>query len=112
METLDNDTAPHPSSDLEQTPELSRFTPYIGDKFDVSLPQTSLQIELVEAKALPGHAGEPCGDSFALVFKAANDCGLVQGPVAIDHEKVGWVVMFLVLIGEDHDSQYFEAIFN
>ena len=112
METLHDKTAVDLSASIDEMPELSRFTPYIGEKFDVRLPQGSLQIELVEAKALPGRAGAPYEYSFSLVFKAATDCELAQGSVALDHEKVGWVVLFLVPIGEDQDGRYFEAVFN
>jgi hypothetical protein len=113
MKTLHDETAADLSADIYEMPELSRFIPYIGEKFDVSsLRQGSLQIELVEAKALPGHAGEPHEDSFSLVFRAPNGCGLAQGSVALNHEKVGWVVLFLVPIGKDEDGRYFEAVFK
>jgi hypothetical protein len=113
MEMLRDETAEDVSANIEEMLELSRFTPYIGEKFDVSsLPQESLQLELVEAKALPGHAGAPYEDSFSLVFRAANDCTLGQGSVALEHEKVGWIVLFLVPSGEDQDGRYFEGVCN
>ena len=112
METLHNQSATDLSADIEEIPALGRFTPHIGEKFDVTLPQGSLQIELVEAKALAGHVGAPSEDSFSLVFKAEKDCKLDDGSVALDHEKVGWVVVFLVAIGEDEDGRYFETILN
>lgn len=112
METLYDDATAKPSADIEDIPELDRFTPYIGEKFDVALPHGSLQIELVEAKALPEYTGGQSNGAFSLVFRAPNDCTLAQGSVALDHEKAGWVIVFLVPIGEDEDGQYFEAVFN
>jgi hypothetical protein len=112
MEILEKDHDRQQSADLDRTPELDRFLPYVGEQFDVSLPMGSLKIELVEANALPGSAGAYSEDSFSLVFRAPNDCDLTLGSVAIDHDQVGWVVMFLMPIGEDQNGQYFEAVFN
>ena len=60
-------------------------------------------------RPLTGPSGTPGGDSFSLVFKGSKSCTLADGPVALDHAKLGWLVVFLVTMGEDADGRYFEA---
>lgn len=112
MDTLYDDAGSNRAADIEDIPELDRFTPHVGEKFEVALSQGSLRIELVEATALPAYTGAHSKGSFSLVFRAPKDCELAQGSVALDHEKVGWVILYLVPIGEDQDGRYFEAVFN
>ena len=100
------------SSDTGDLPGLARFSPHVGEKFDVLVPKGSWQLELVDVKPLPAHAGASDEDAFSLVFKADIDCTISQGSVALDHETVGWNVLYLIPIGEDEDGQYFEAVFN
>jgi len=113
METLHDERTVDRLTDTDEVSVLDRFIPYIGERFNVaSLPDVSLQIELVEAKASSGRAGTPQEDSFSLIFRAARNCPLDQGSVALEHAGAGWIVVFLVPIGEDQDGQYFEAIFD
>ena len=100
------------SADTEELPGISRFSAHGGEMFDVLVPKGSWRLELVDVKALPAQAGAPDGDAFSLVFKADIDCTISQGSVALDHETVGWNVLYLIPIGEDDDGQYFEAVFN
>ena len=100
------------SGDRGERPGLARFSAHVGEKFDVLVPKGAWQLELVEAKPLPAQSGALEEEAFSLVFKAAIDCTIGQGSVALDHKKVGWNVMYLIPIGEDEEGRYFEAIFN
>ncbi len=100
------------SGDSGELPGLARFSAHVGEKFDVVVPKGAGQLELVEARPLPAQGEAADEDGFSLVFKAAIDCTIGQGSVALDHEKIGWNVMYLIPIGEDEEGQYFEAIFN
>jgi hypothetical protein len=51
-------------------------------------------------------------DGISLIFKAPVDCTISQGSVALDHEQIGWTVLYMNPIGQDDDGQYFEAMFN
>lgn len=112
MDTIEDQAGSAQSTNVDDTPGLERFTAHIGEKFDVSLPGEPLQLELVQAKELSGHGGIPDEDSFSLVFRAASNCPLADGPVALEHDKLGWIVVFLVAMGEDRDGRYFEAIID
>ena len=112
MDTIEDQAGTTESTNVDDTPGLERFTAHIGEKFDVSLPGEALQLELVQTKEVSGHGGTPDGDSFSLVFRAAQNCPLADGPVALEHEQLGWIVVFLVAMGEDRHGRYFEAIID
>ena len=109
METTHDETDLTFSPDTGEMPGLASFSSHVGEKFDVLVPKGSSQLELVEAKPLSAQTGAPPEDGFSLVFKSAIDCTLAQGSVALEHEKIGWIVLFLVPTGEDEESKYFEA---
>ena len=112
METTHDETDLAFSLDSGEVQGLASFSPHVGEKFDVLVPEGLSQLELVEAKPLPAQTGAPQEDAFSLVFKTAIDCTLTQGSVALEHEKIGWIVLFLVPTGEDEESKYFEAILD
>ena len=110
MDTTYNKTL---ASDVtEDLPGISRFRAHVGEMFDVLVPKGPWRLELVEVKPLAAQAGASDEDAFSLVFKAEIDCTISQGSVALEHEKIGWTVLYLVPIGEDEQAQYYEAIFN
>jgi hypothetical protein len=111
MEAFDDQSDSDIALEAERLPALGDFLSHIGEWFAVCAPQGSLEIQLVEAKALPAQFGVAYEDAFSLVFKAAHDCVLIDGSVALDHENVGWVVLFLALIHEDENGRFFEAVF-
>jgi hypothetical protein len=80
--------------------------------FDVLVPKGPWRLELVEVKPLAVQAAGSDEDAFSLVFKAEIDCTIRQGSVALEHEKIGWTVLYLIPIGEDEQARYYEAIFN
>jgi hypothetical protein len=112
METTDDKTLASGSSDSGAASDLDRFRSHIGDQFDVLVPKGSWQLQLVEANPMPAHGGVQDDEGISLIFKAPVDCTISQGSVALDHEQIGWTVLYMNPIGQDDDGQYFEAIFN
>ena len=100
------------SSDAGEASDLERFRSHIGEQFKVLVPKVSWQLQLVEANPMPDQGGVQDDDGISLVFKAPLDCTIRQGSVALDHEQIGWTVLYMIPIGQDDDSQYFEAMFN
>jgi hypothetical protein len=100
------------SSDSGATSDLARFRSHVGDQFDVLVPKGSWQLQLVEANPMPPQGGVQDDDGIMLIFKAPLDCTISQGSVALDHEEIGWTVLYMIPIGEDEHGQYFEAIFT
>jgi hypothetical protein len=100
------------SSDFVEASDLERFRSHIGDQFEVLVPKVPWQLQLVEANPIPDQGGVQYDDGITLVFKAPIDCTIRQGSVALDHEQIGWTVLYMNPIGKDDDGQYFEAIFN
>lgn len=98
------------SDDSGELTGLARFSAHIGEKFDVLVPKRAGELELLEAKPLPAQPGDPGAESYSLLFKGAVDCPIDQGSVALDHEKIGWNVMYLISLGKDEEGKYFEAI--
>jgi hypothetical protein len=98
--------------ETSESPVLASFSPFVGRRFDVAAAVGTVELELVEAKALRAGAGAPRQDPFSLLFKAEKDCALWQGSVRMEHETMGPLDLFLVPVGEDQDGRYFEAIYN
>jgi hypothetical protein len=100
------------SSDSAEASDLERFRSHIGDQFEVLVPKVPWQLQLVEADPMPDQGGVQDDDGISLIFKAPVDCTISQGSVALDHEQIGWTVLYMNPIGQDDDGQYFEAMFN
>ena len=112
MDTTYDTTLASDSSDSEEASDLDRFRSHIGEQFKVLVPKVSWQLQLVEANPTPDLGGVQDDDGITLMFKAPVDCTIKQGSVALDHEQIGWTVLYMIPIGKDDDSQYFEAMLN
>ncbi len=97
---------------------LSLFADHVGEQFRIVLDQeNSLEVELIEAKALKSHVTEDDPeyirrDPFCLLFRGPKDCYLPQRMYAVEHPTAGTVEMFLVPVMPDRHGSRFEAIFN
>ena len=112
MDTTYDKTLAPGSTDSAAASDLDRFRSHIGEQFKVLVPKVSWQLQLVEANPTPDLGGVQDDDGITLMFKAPVDCTIKQGSVALDHEQIGWTVLYMIPIGKDDDSQYFEAMFN
>ena len=93
--------------------QSATFVPLVGDTVSAHTPLGEIRLELVEAKPLPSMSGAPRQDPFALLFRAAPDCPLGQGPARLEHASLDDVVdAFLVPMMPEPDARYYEAIFN
>ena len=100
----------HELPELPELPILAAFSPYVGQVFH--LAGEGVELELVEAEALPAHEGAPRQDPFSLLFRGPAGCSLPQGTYTLSHKEVGDVPMFLVPVGQSGQRVLFQAIFN
>ncbi len=97
---------------------LALFADHVGERFRIVLDQeNSLEVELIEAKALKCHVTEDDPeylrrDPFCLLFRGPKDSYLPQRIYAVEHSTVGMLEIFLVPVMPDRHGSRFEAIFN
>ena len=93
--------------------DLAALAACVGEKFRLELPTGGeVDVELVEAKALPAHQGAPRSEPFSLLFRAPADYPLAQGLRSLRHERLGTLNIFLVPVGADTEGVSLEAVFN
>jgi len=103
----------HELPELPELPELAAFAPCVGQAFRLELESgEALELELIEAEALPAAKGAPRQDPFCLLFRAPAGCNLPQSMYTLAHGQLGAVPMFLVPVGQREDRLLLEAIFN
>lgn len=90
------------------------FEPLAGVGFTAAPPgRAQIELELVEVRTLRGPPAAQTGRrSFALLFRARTADHLPQGTVALAHDRLGRLDVFLVPVGRDADGLLLEAIFN
>lgn len=98
---------------MSDVPDLAAWSPCVGEVFRVVLDEEQLiELELIEATALPAHRGAPRQDPFSLVFRGPATVQLGQAMHTLEHERIGQQPVFLVPIGADEEGTFYEAIFN
>ncbi len=98
---------------LADMTKFNDYSPLLGQKFQVASSNSDqIEVELIEAEALPSPGKETQNESFSLVFRAAKDSGLWQGITTLEHASLGSTDLFLVPVGEDEEGLYFQAVFN
>jgi hypothetical protein len=94
------------------------FRPRVGDRFRVCpTPESRLDAELVEARALGGSASPPAGHPgrripFSLLFRTAAGSVMPQRIYRVEHDEIGPYDIFLVPVGKDATGVLYEAIFT
>jgi len=93
------------------------FAECLGTTFRIHYGAASpLEVELIEATALPGQPREniplPNRQPFSLVFRGSKDGCLPQMMYPVEHDKLGTMDLFLVPIFPDQAGYRYEAIFN
>ncbi len=89
------------------------FASLVGKPFRVHLNDAdSVEVELVEALALPIRPRSRREQPFSLVFRGPKDRLLLQQTYAVDQESLGKFELFLVPIQPDAEGFRYEAIFN
>ena len=93
--------------------ELATFSACVGEGFQLELEDgESLDLELVEATALPAHQGAPRSEPFSLVFRGPPGRVLPQSVYPMRHPRLGALSLFLVPIGGNEQGVSYEAVFN
>ena len=86
------------------------FEPHLQTRFVLSNPSgDDVELELVEATDLPGHAEQRT--PFSVLFTAPPPM-LGQGTYRLQHDEMGAVDLFLVPIGADDAGVRYEAVFG
>jgi hypothetical protein len=91
------------------------FSQRLGDIFRIALQSGQhLNLELIEAAALPAQGKASRAQPFTLLFKSEESGFLPQNTYRLQHEKMGELDIFLVPVGPDKNGQgmCYESIFN
>ena len=82
----------------------------LNTKFHVSTDgETLADLDLTQVSELKLSDKQ---EQFSILFRGPRNPFLGQGMRSLEHEKLGQADLFLVPIGEDADSYFYEAIFN
>ena len=101
-----------------ETFTIETFARHLGDSFRVLPDSTApVALDLIEATALGGGAGERAGTStgrvpFSIVFRGPGRVVLPQRTYRVEHDAIGAFDLFLVPIGPDGAGMRYEAIFT
>ena len=96
------------------------FEPYVNESFQITLSEEHvIEATLHSVRSLGKR--EPSDlpwlqnirlESFVLLFLLPLEANFQQGNFNLSHEKMGEFVIFLVPVGMDTKSRYYEAVFN
>lgn len=96
-----------------ETFKSETFKEHVGSTFTLRAGEDTLELELVECNGLSGDRGER--EPFSLLFRSAADALVLleQHIVALDHDALGTVELFLVPLGPDAEGRRrYEAVFT
>ena len=90
------------------------FAKHLNQTFRLPAKPGDLELELIEAEALPGPEPAPEGrrQAFSLVFRGPKDAALDQSIYPLEHPEMGSLELFLVPIGPDAHGLCYQSIFN
>ncbi len=90
------------------------FAKHLNQTFHLPAKPGDLELELIEAEALPGAEPAPEGQrqGFSLIFRGPMDAVLDQGTYPLEHPEMGNLELFLVPIGPDAHGLCYQSIFN
>jgi hypothetical protein len=103
------------SESIEADYTLDRFTPLLGESFEIetSRDAPALRAVLVEAtdlREVQAH-GRRCRQ-FSLVWRGPREARLDQRIFRITHSALGTMQLFLVCLGPDAEGMRYEAVFT
>jgi uncharacterized protein DUF6916 len=89
------------------------FSKHLNTEFHVRIDgQPPIGLELIEVKGyLPGENEQRGMERFSVFFQGPG-IGLPQGVYHLEHEQMGELDLFLVVIAGDETSHRYEAVFN
>ncbi len=89
------------------------FSQHLNTQFQVKIDgQPPIGLELIEVKGyLPKENEERGMERFSIFFQGPGTC-LPQGIYHLEHEQMGELDLFLVVIAGDQNGFRYEAVFN
>ena len=90
------------------------FREQVGTKFVVKAEGLApVEIELYEVKGWLTRPEEEQGmERFTLFFRGPADFMLPQNTYALEHERMGELLIFFVPVGQDERGFKYQAVFN
>jgi hypothetical protein len=92
---------------------LDRFTPLLGEAFEIGDDHGAISAVLIEATDLREVQGAGrLSRQFSLVWRGPRDTRLDQRIYAVRHSALGTLELFLVCLGPDAEGMRYEAVFT
>jgi hypothetical protein len=92
---------------------LDRFTPLVGQAFEIEVDGEALEATLIEATDLREVQGAGrMSRQFSLVWRGPRALRLEQRIYAVRHPSLGRMELFLVSLGADAQGMRYEAVFT
>lgn len=88
------------------------FSPRVGDKFRLTAPDLSYDLELMEVHDTGRKSSTRTQSPFSLLFRGSRENLLGQQMYRIENGTLGEMDLFLVPVREDQNGYYYEAVFN
>jgi hypothetical protein len=93
---------------------VTAFAPHLNQVFRADNgPGGAVELELIEAKALPVRPGAP-REPFSLIFRGPSGVPLEQTIYRLSHDELGELDLFLVPLGSEGDPEglHYQSLFN
>ena len=91
---------------------LDSFSPHVGTVFVLRDADGDLSLTLAAADALPAPPGDRGRAPFSLEFDGPHEPVHPQDTVALEHEAMGHLEIFIVPIAQDADHTRYQAVFT
>ncbi|HYX30189.1 MAG TPA: hypothetical protein VE863_16725 [Pyrinomonadaceae bacterium] len=89
------------------------FSKHVNSKFNLTVNDHSLHLELVEVKKYrPQEHEQPGMERFSAFFEGPGNSFVPQGVYRFGHDQMGEFDIFLVPISGDQRGYRYEAVFN
>jgi hypothetical protein len=95
---------------MADTITKAAFQATIGTSYRVLLSaDIAAELNLIQVREL---SSAPGYETFALDFRGSLESRMEQGTYAMEQESIGKLDVFIVPVGADDKSFYYEAVFN
>jgi hypothetical protein len=89
------------------------FSQHVGTRFQLTLDQQEIELNLTEVKGyLPGAHEQTGMERFSVFFEGPAESYLPQTVYHLKHERMGEFDLFLVPVAKNDQGFRYEAVFN
>jgi len=89
------------------------FSQHVGTKFQLTLDQREIELNLAEVKGyLPGDNEQTGMERFSVFFDGPAETRLPQTVYHLKHDSMGEFEIFLVPVAKNDQGFRYEAVFN